>query len=94
LTVLAAVSISHALAAQSGPDRAGQDFEVFNDQHSHDLLVALLDGSGLRSQAVCHRSTMPGRRWRHGVSAVSDPDTLLTPALAYNRPCHVTSSTG
>jgi ABC-2 type transport system ATP-binding protein len=29
---------------------------------------------------------MPPRRWRHGVSTVSDPDTLLTPALAYN-PC-------
>ena len=25
----------HALAAQPGPDRAGQDLEVLDDQHSH-----------------------------------------------------------
>jgi hypothetical protein len=36
----------HALPAQSGPDRRGQDLEIFNDQHSHDLLVILLDSLG------------------------------------------------
>ena len=25
----------HALAAQPGPDRAGQDLEILDDQHSH-----------------------------------------------------------
>ena len=55
----------HALPAEPGPDGAGQDLEVFNDQHSHE-------------------PTMPGRRWRHGVSAVSLAGTVLTPARAYN----------
>ncbi len=34
----------HALAPKPGPDRLGQDFEVFNYQHSHDLLMILVCG--------------------------------------------------
>jgi hypothetical protein len=34
----------HAFTAQTGPDRLGQDFEVFNYQHSHDLFMIFLRG--------------------------------------------------
>jgi hypothetical protein len=78
----------HALAAQPGPDRAGQDLEVLNHQHSHERLLTLLDGPGLHQPGGVPPPTMPPRRWRHGVNAVSDPDTLLTPALAYNHLRH------
>src|SRR6266540_2120364 len=62
----------HALAAQSGPDGAGQDLEVFNDQHSHDLLVTLLDGPGpCPAGAGCYRSNdarpRVAARCQHGV---------------------------
>src|SRR5487761_1324178 len=34
----------HSFPAKSCPDRCGQDFEVFDDQHSHDLIMILLRG--------------------------------------------------
>ena len=34
----------HAFPAQPGADRLGQDLEVFDDQHSHDLFMILLRG--------------------------------------------------
>src|ERR1039458_4081780 len=33
-----------ALAAQPGPDRAGQNLEVLDDQHSHVLVILLASG--------------------------------------------------
>jgi hypothetical protein len=70
----------HAFPAKPGADRLGQDLEVFNYQHSHDLFVILLRGG-------CPANRRGYVTWsRHcqvaGVRPVSAADTVLTPAVA------------
>ena len=63
----------HALAAKPGPDRLGQDLEVFNYQHSHDLFMILPRRAAARLRDL--GQTMPGHRCQAGVSRRHRADT-------------------
>jgi hypothetical protein len=45
----------HALTAKAGPDRAGQDLEILDDQHSHDVSPFHFLRLGARSSSAVSR---------------------------------------
>ena len=62
----------HALSAKPGPDRSGQDLEILDNEHSHDLcpfgfarVVATFSLSMGRDDIG---PTMTGPRCQHGVN--------------------------
>jgi hypothetical protein len=85
----------HALPAQPGGDRRGQVFDIFGDEHSHDLSRILLlpdyglPGYGPRGYAAWIRPCQVA-----SISPVSAAVTGLIPALAYNHSRSRTSTEG